>query len=30
LKRQVPMIGPAAQYNQNNRRGPGATNFTGD
>ncbi|MEX5551742.1 hypothetical protein [Pseudomonas pergaminensis] len=22
--------GPARQYNENNRRGPGATNFTGD
>ena len=30
LKRPVPMIGPAAQYDENNRRGPGATNFTGD
>lgn len=30
LKRHVLMPGPADQYNQNNRRGPGATNFTGD
>ena len=30
LKRHVPMLGPAAQYNQNNRRGAGGTNFTGD
>nr|WP_218175815.1 hypothetical protein [Pseudomonas gingeri] len=30
LKRHVPMLGPAAQYNGNNRRGPGATNYTGD
>ncbi|CAI3787489.1 hypothetical protein AHFPHNDE_01153 [Pseudomonas sp. MM227] len=30
LKRPVPMNGPAAQYTQNNRRGAGGTNFTGD
>ncbi|CRM61936.1 hypothetical protein [Pseudomonas sp. 35 E 8] len=30
LKRPVPMFGPDAQYNENNRRGPGATNYTGD
>lgn len=30
LKRPAPMFGPDAQYNDNNRRGPGATNFTGD
>jgi DnaJ-class molecular chaperone len=30
LKRSVPMNGPAAQYTQNNRRGAGGTNFTGD
>ena len=30
LKRPVLMKGPAAQYDENNRRGPGATNFTGD
>lgn len=30
LKRNVPMLGPAAQYNQNNRLGAGGTNYTGD
>jgi hypothetical protein len=30
LKRSVPMNGPAAQYTQNNRRGAGGTNHTGD
>lgn len=30
LKRSVPMNGPAAHYTQNNRRGAGGTNFTGD
>ena len=30
LKRPVRMNGPAAQYTQNNRRGAGGTNFTGD
>ena len=30
LKRPVLMNGPAAQYKQNNRRGAGGTNFTGD
>jgi len=30
LKRSVPMNGPAAQYTQNNRRGTGGTNYTGD
>lgn len=30
LKRPVPMFGPDAQYNESNRRGPGATNYTGD
>lgn len=30
LKRSAPMNGPAAQYTQNNRRGAGGTNFTGD
>lgn len=30
LKRSAPMNGPAAQYKQNNRRGAGGTNFTGD
>lgn len=30
LRRHVPMLGPAAQYNQNNRRGAGGTNYTGD
>jgi len=30
LKRPALMKGPAAQYDENNRRGPGATNFTGD
>jgi hypothetical protein len=30
LKRPVPMNGPAAQYDQNNRRGAGGTNYTGD
>lgn len=30
LKRSVPMNGPAAQYTQNNRRGAGGTNYTGD
>lgn len=30
LKRPALMTGAAAQYDENNRRGPGATNFTGD
>lgn len=30
LRRSVPMNGPAAQYKQNNRRGAGGTNYTGD
>jgi len=30
LKRPVPMFGPDAQYNENNRRGAGGTNYTGD
>jgi hypothetical protein len=30
LKRLVSMNGPAAQYQQNNRRGAGGTNYTGD
>lgn len=30
LRREQPMKGLAAIYQQNNRRGPGATNFTGD
>lgn len=30
LKRSVPMNGPAAQYTQNNRRGAGGSNYTGD
>lgn len=30
LKRSVPMNGPAALYTQNNRRGAGGTNHTGD
>jgi hypothetical protein len=30
LKRPVLMSGPAAQYQQNNGRGAGKTNFTGD
>ncbi len=30
LKRPVLMKGPAAQYQQNNGRGAGKTNFTGD
>jgi hypothetical protein len=30
LKRPVLMSGQAAQYEQNNRRGVGASNFTGD
>lgn len=30
LKRPVPVTGPAAQYQQNNGRGAGKTNFTGD
>ncbi|KNC16723.1 hypothetical protein [Pseudomonas sp. RIT-PI-a] len=30
LKRSVPMNGPTAQYTQNNRRGAGGTNYTGD
>ncbi|MBD8621687.1 hypothetical protein [Pseudomonas sp. CFBP 13727] len=30
LKRPVLMSGPAAQYEQNNRRGAGGTNYTGD
>ena len=30
LKRPALMSGPAAQYEQNNRRGAGGTNFTGD
>ncbi|NWE18050.1 hypothetical protein [Pseudomonas sp. P7548] len=30
LKRSALLGGPATQYDENNRRGPGATNFTGD
>ena len=30
LKRPAPVTGPAAQYEQNNRRGAGGTNYTGD
>lgn len=30
LKRPVRMNGPAAQYEHNNRRGAGGTNYTGD
>lgn len=30
LKRPAPVTGPAAQYQQNNGRGAGKTNFTGD
>lgn len=30
LKRPALSVGPANQYDENNRRGPGATNFTGD
>lgn len=30
LKRPVPVTGPAAQYQQNNGRGAGKTNYTGD
>jgi len=30
LKRPALLGGPATQYDENNRRGPGATNFTGD
>ena len=30
LKRPVPMFGPDAHYNENNRRGAGGTNYTGD
>lgn len=30
LKCPASMFGPDAQYSDNNRRGPGATNFTGD
>ncbi|MGX1087439.1 hypothetical protein [Pseudomonas sp. BIC9C] len=30
LKREPLMSGPAAQYERNNRRGAGGTNFTGD
>lgn len=30
LKRGPTLTGSASQYEQNNRRGPGATNFTGD
>lgn len=30
LSRPAISVGPEAQYNENNRRGPGATNFTGD
>jgi hypothetical protein len=30
LKRPLLMSGPAAQYQQNNGRGAGKTNFTGD
>jgi hypothetical protein len=30
LKRAPLMSGPAAQYHQNNRRGVGGSNFTGD
>ena len=30
LERPVPMRGPSKQYHQNNRRGAGGTNYTGD
>lgn len=30
LSRPAIAVGPEAQYKQNNRRGPGATNYTGD
>ena len=30
LSRPAIAVGPEAQYKENNRRGPGATNFTGD
>lgn len=30
LKRGSPMAGPAAQYEHNNRRGAGGSNYTGD
>jgi hypothetical protein len=30
LKREPGMSGPAVQYERNNRRGAGGTNFTGD
>lgn len=30
LKRPAQMTGPAAIYNQNNRRGAGGSNYTGD
>ena len=30
LSRPAIGVGPEAQYNENNRRGPGATNYTGD
>ena len=30
LKREPLLSGPAAQYERNNRRGAGGTNFTGD
>lgn len=30
LKREPRMSGPAAQYERNNRRGSGASNYTGD
>ena len=30
LKRPAPSNGPVAQYQQNNRRGAGGTNYTGD
>lgn len=30
LARPARAVGPEAQYENNNRRGPGATNFTGD
>ncbi|NMX70314.1 hypothetical protein HBO15_23430 [Pseudomonas sp. WS 5111] len=30
LGRPAIAVGPEAQYNENNRRGPGATNYTGD
>jgi hypothetical protein len=30
LERPVPIAGPSQQYQQNNRRGAGGTNYTGD